>query len=227
MAGPATILNPDTDVQAEKKWQLLKSLSGVQTSVNSPRLGQNLNDVSFIQDTIEFLNVSRYEAIKIMILGAASDGHNPVLTLYGWDASGPGVFMGSVQATFGTHTSAASTGFHASLETHKSIRAAFLPATEYRLCDTHVVADYELEMGISYEEDWDGAGFIANYYTTHKSISSSVAVTGAPPSNANGPIPIIVDFSRSRYEYFGILVPTLNSATTVGAIWKPLSLRKF
>ncbi|KKK54576.1 hypothetical protein LCGC14_3083310, partial [marine sediment metagenome] len=146
------------------------------------------------------------------------------LQLYGWSASGPGSHMGTISLIAGNFTSAASTGFHASASTHKSIRDELLPATAYRFCDTYTItADYEREMitGVS------GSTPAADYHEFHKSLSSPVTSTNTVPPVADFPSYVNVDLSRSRYEYFGIHGSAASGFVNHGAIWIPLSRRKF
>lgn len=219
----ATILNPDVSVEAQKKWQLLKSPTTTQTLITTNSLAKNLLGLNWAESTVEFLNVAPYGAIRFQCMGVASNNNAPVIHLYGWHATGPASHIGVVTLAFGNFSSVATTGLHALAETHKSIRDAFLPETAYRMCDTYTITnDYEQEMIVGIGGDVP----TAKYEVVHKALSSPVTSTNTVPPEADVPSYVNVDFSRSRYEYFGVLVSALNSATTVGAIYVPLSIRK-
>lgn len=202
MAAPL-IRSPDTTGQFLYGWQLLKSRSIAQTILTAANLTTNLRDVNFSESTVEFLDVSLFSAIQVQVYGtAANNAGSPTtavaLNLYGWSDNGPGYHCGTVSVVFGNFTSAATTGFHASANTHKSIRDAFDPATAYQGVDTFTeTADYDgsITVPASQETDFPGS--------------------------------FIVSFANTRYKFFGVLVTSLGNvaATNVGAIYRPLAER--
>lgn len=217
-----TILPIDTTGQALSGWQLLKSRSIVQTALTAAQLSQNLRDVVAVETTVEVIPVTIFDAIRFQVWGTASDNDAPVVDLYGWDEPGPGFHIGKITLAYGNFTSAASTGFHAKAATHSSIRNAFDSATAYRGCDTYTVSnDYEQEM-FSYTN----ATLAAEAGQSHRAIVTpcTQAATPLSPIHADFPSYAIVDFRRSRYKYFGVLVTTL-AGTNLGAIFKPVALR--
>ena len=178
-AGPATLLKYDMAPSAVASWQLLKSRTVAQTAVTAAKLSQALRDVSFAQDTFEFMDVSSLGAIRIQVWGVASANDAPVLDLYGWSDSGPGMHVGKVTITYGNFTSAATTGFHAVPEAHISIRDAFVAGTAYRGTDTYAATnDYEAAITAYTEE-------------------------------ADFPASFDVSFLNNQYQWFGAAVTTL------------------
>lgn len=222
-AGPATILPQDGGLHILGAWQLLKSLSIAQTAITAAKLSQNLRDVSFAESTVEFVDVSAFESIRVQVWGVASNNDAPVIDLYGWSDTGPGAHIGKVTLAYGNFTSAASTGFHAQTQTSKSIREAFVAGTAYQGCDTYTItADYEQEI----YQSVDTAGIpITTTFQNFRSINNAAATATVSPLEADFPIFFTVDFSRSRYKYFGVLVTTL-AGTTLGAIYKPIKMRQ-
>lgn len=221
-AGPAKILAPDHLGMARYQYQLLKSQSIAQTAITAAKLSQNLETVSFDEDTVEFLDVERYSAIRCQVWGVAADNDAPVINLYGWSASGPGGRIGTITLAYGAFVSAtaAGAGWHAGTNAHASIKRAFNSTIDYRGCDTYTIAintDYEQEV-------IRDTAATPLFYQSHKAMSAPALMAGTSPIIADFPTYFIVDFSRSNYKYFGVLVTTL-AGTTLGAIWTPLGLR--
>jgi len=220
MAAP-TFLNLDDTGLALDSWQLCKSLSIAQTAPTATILSQNIRDAVFVETTFEFIDVSRFEAIRVQVWGVAADNDAPVIDLYGWSATGPGAHIGKVTLAYGAFTSAATTGFHAAADTHKSIRNAFAAATAYRGCDTYTVTnDYEAELVTD-------TAATPIHIEQYKSLTAprTLAATSVSPVEANLPGFLTVNFARSAYKYFGIAVTTL-AGTTLGAIFRPVKMRE-
>jgi len=215
MAAP-TFLENHSAPSSQQAWQLLKSPSIVQTALTAAQLSQNLRDVSFVESTVELLDVSSYDSIRMQVWGVAADNNAPVIDLYGWSHYGPGNYIGRVTLAYGNFASPANTGWHAGVETHAGIRKAFLPGTEYRGCDTYTVTDYEQE-AIT-----DSAGI---FYQQHRSVVAPQTTLGVSPVLADFPGYLNVNFHRSQYKYFAVLVTTLVG-TSLGAIFKPLAFRE-
>lgn len=199
--GGGIVLN--TRIDSRPTWQLLKSPTGVQTAVTAAKLTQSFKDVVFAQDNFEVVDVSNFEAIAVQVWGVAADGNTFTLELYGWQEGGPGHHIQQMATNiFGNFTSAASVGFHQSDSTHRSIKRAFTAATAYRGADTYLL-------------------------TTHWTVLKELLVPAVQiPTNieANFPAGFLVDFSTTRFKYFGI-ASTVMVGTSVGAIFKPLALR--
>lgn len=195
-AGPATLLSVDMEPSVLQGWQLLKSRTIAQTAVTAAKLCQNLKDVSFAEDTFDFVDVSSFGAIRFQVWGVADNNHTPVIDLYGWHDTGPGAHVGKVTLGYGNFTSAATTGFHANVSTHKSIRDKFDSTVAYRSCDVYTeTADYEAAVAVTATAETDFPGYVD------------------------------VDFTNNQYKWFGVAVTTL-AGTNLGAIFKPLSIRR-
>jgi hypothetical protein len=214
-AGPATILRPDDNGENRHKWQLLKSpATAVETAITAVKLCQAIQDVSFAQDTLEFLDVSRYRKIAVQFWAVASEDGTDVVNLYGWGSGGPGGRMAVMTLTHSTATSpAATTGFHVSEHAHESIRGAFDQTATYRTPDT-------FETETLYERNTvEGAAVDGSFH----SVNRQTAAAGTTPILANFPTFMTIDFSMSRWRYFGVAATTLNS-TSLGAIFRPVEL---
>jgi hypothetical protein len=218
-AGPAKILYPDDLGMGPFQYQLLKSQSIAQTAITAAKLSQNLEDVSFDEDTVEFLEVQRYSAIRCQVWGVAADTNAPVINLYGWPASGPGQRLAVMTLAYGPFVSEdaanAAPGWHAGANAHLSIKKGFDRNIDYRGCDTYTMTT---EFGA---ENIIETGPL--YYQAYRPVISPRLLTDAIPI-ADFPSYFTVDFSRSNYAYFGVLVTTL-AGTTLGAIFQPLAYR--
>ena len=180
-AGPIKIL--PWDGSRPNEYQLCKSLTTAQTALTAAKLSEGWEAVQGAEDNHEVIGVEPFTAIKVMAMSVAADTNDDVLTLVGWPASGPGQEIGYVDVKYGTHTSAATTGFHANDTTHVSIRNAYAPATAYALSDTYAATG-------TYE-------------------AALTAYTGL----ANYPGHFIVSFALSQYKYFGIAATTVGGTT--------------
>ena len=220
-AGPVTKLRQSDATDRSETWQLLKSPTIVQTAVTVAKLCQALEDVSFDEDTVEVVEVSAYELIRVEFWGAiAADATTPVVMLYGWHATGPGAHIGTVTLAHGPFTSAALTGWHAHANVAQSIKNVFLPGTAYRGCDTvTVTTDYELEIII------DGAATPIEYPSFRALQTPRTIADAIPHTDFN--TYLNVSFERSRYKWFGALVTTasVTANATLGAIYRPLKYR--
>jgi len=223
----ANIVRPDFEAGALAGWQLLKRPTGAQTAPTAAQLMQPLVDVEWTitaaTDIVDVLDVERFSAIRFQVLGVASNNHAPVINLYGWHNGGPGHHIGVITLAFGNFTTAATTGFHATA--HSSIKERFAPATAYQVCDTYTItSDLERENGFTNTDDNTAAGA---YFDRHRALTSPSTTAGAGVVEADFPSYANVDLSRSRYKYLAVFVTALNSATSVGAIWTPICLRKY
>jgi len=229
-AGPARWLALDDRLTKSLQWQLLKVPGGQQTLVTAAKLSQSLKNpgaVSFAEDNFDFADVSLCQALMVQIWGEAADTHAPVVNLYGWNDNGPGIHIGTVTATFGAVLSEdinnAAPGWHTSTNLPAEMRAAFPAATDFRGCDTYVItADYMTEL---FRDDLT----VNTYYQSHKVLSapSAIGTPGAPDTSPEDDHPsyFIVDLSRAWFRYLCVACTALNSATSVGAIFRPVSLR--
>lgn len=216
-AGPITIREIDYRPSAMASWQTMKSpVTAAETALTAAKLMQNIRDVSADQDTVQFIPVELFESILVMPLANGNNDQSPVLQFYGWSDTGPGHHIGTITLDLGNFTSAASTGFHASANTHSSIRNAFAAATAWRPADIlTVTADYELEFLA------DSLG-VVGYHAAFFPYATS---TGTQPPVADFPNYLRIDLAKSQYKYCGMLVSALDSATSVGAIFKPSRFR--
>lgn len=238
-AGPVTIRNVDFTPSVLMAWQCLKApITTAETVLTAAQLTTNMREMTDDPDTIEVIPVEAFDAIQIMVLADGTANQSPVLQFYGWSEWGPGHHIGTVTTDLGTCTSAGTTGFHASTKTHKSIRDAFTATTTYEIADQYVItADYEAEFAYM---EYDAAGTTQTYLniiTIHKALRTTGTygnvdetigyggTIGTAPAEANFPQYLIVDFTRSQYKYFGMVPTDLDSATSVGGIFKPLRLK--
>jgi hypothetical protein len=201
--GPGIILNPRPD--GRPTWQLLKTPTAAQTAVTAAKLTQSFKDVAFAEDNFEVIDVSMFAAIAAQVWGVAADTNTFTIELYGWAEGGPGDHIQQMAANiFGAFVSAANVGFHQSSSTHKSIRNAFAAATDYRGADTYLLT-------------------ASKDFTVKKELVSP-AVQIQTNLEADFPAGFLVDFSTTRFKYFGIAA-TATTGTSVGAIFKPLKLK--
>ena len=216
-AGPAKILPVDHGVEAIGGWQTCKTQSIAQTALTAEQLSRALADISFVEDTVEFIEVERFNAIRCQVWGVASNNDAPVINCYGWGRSGPGHHIGTLTAAYGNFTSPATTGFHASSTAHDSIKRAFAKDAAYRSCDTYAVtADYE-------QETVSDSGAVV--YQVGRSLIVPRTVSADSPIHADFPTYFDVDLSRSKWVFFGMLVTTL-AGTTLGGIFRPTQFRR-
>lgn len=224
-AGPITVRAVDYSEQALMAWQTLKApITTAETALTAAKLGQNMRDVSADEDTVEVIPVELYKMIQVMVLANGSANQSPVLNLYGWSETGPGHHIGTLTTDLGAGSSPASTGFHAQSETHKSIRDAFAAATAWLIPDQYVVtADYEQQRFV----DTAASPIHIQYFRALAvpGTSATGGTIGTSTTEADFPMAFNVDFSMSRYKYFGLLPTSLDSATSVGAVFKPICLR--
>lgn len=226
-AGPARFVEMSSKPSRMNSWHLLKVPTGAQTAVTAAKLSQCLKGpsrVSFAEDNFDFADVSWCPLIMVQLWGEASNDHNPVVNLYGWNDDGPGLHIGTITAVMGNFVSEdsanAAPGWHTNTNLPQNMQAAFPATTDYRSCDEYAItADYQSLVMI------DNASTQVTYQE-HKTLSAP-QVLGAGTVDvspeADFPSYFIVDLRRSRYKYLCVAVTTLNSATTVGAIFKPIA----
>jgi hypothetical protein len=224
-AGPVTIKTVDFTPSALMGWQLLKApITTAETAITAAKLGQNLSDVSFDEATVEVIPVEFFNMIEVMALANGTADQSPVLNLYGWSEWGPGHHIGTLTLDLSTASSAATDGFHAKNKTHVSIRNAFAAGTAWLIPDQYVVtADYE-------QERFADTTATPLHVQSHRALNvpgtSAIGGTiGTSTTEANFPQVFNVDFSHSQYKFFGVLPTSLDSATSVGAIFKPIRLK--
>lgn len=205
-AGPIKIL--PYDGSRPNEYQLMKSLTTAQTALTAAKLCEGWGAVEAAQENHEVIGVEQFTAIRVQVWGVASDGNDDVLTITGWPESGPGHEIGVVDCKYGTHSSAATTGFHADPRTHKSIRDEYLPAVAYQGVDTYAATVYE---GDNLAQETSG-------------YASKLPIRVPATQLANYPGYFILSFEESQYKYVGMAVTTSGS-TTCGAIFVPLGLR--
>jgi hypothetical protein len=212
--GSGFVLNPRPDLSPN--WQLLKTPTGAQTAVTAAKLCQTFRDVVFAEDNFEVIDCMALQSIAVQVWGVAADTNTFTLELYGWSEGGPGRHIQQMAANiFGAFVSVATDGWHASPSTHESIKyrstgqvgtipRGFAPATEYRGVDTYLLT-------------------AAKDFTV-KWLAVTPAAQIQTNAEADFPGEFVVDFRNSRFKYFGVAA-TATTGTSVGAIFKPLSLR--
>jgi len=224
-AGPITIRTVDYTGQSLRGWQCLKSpVAAAETALTAAKLLDDMRSVSAVESTVQAIPVSAFTEIQIMVLANGTADQSPVLNLYGWGESGPGHHIGTVTTDISAAAITALTGFHASARTHVSIRDAFAATVAWKICDQYVVtADYEQERFID-----TAATPIHIQYFRAISVPGTSAIGGTiatPTTEADFPQVFNVDFAHSAYSYFALLPTNLDSATSVGAIFRPVGYR--
>lgn len=229
-AGPVRFIVNENASSHMDQWHLLKTPQIVQTAATAAKLSQALkgpNKVSFVEDMWDATDVSRYGAIMVQVWGVAGDGHAPVIDLYGWSDNGPGMHLGTVTGTMGVIISEdkdnAAPGWHTAPSLHQSLRDAFVATTDYRTCDEYVItADYQVTTWAD-----DTTTRVITYGDHPTLITPKVLTAGAIDTSPEADFPsyFIVDLSRSSYKYLIAACTNLGSATTVGAIFRPLCMR--
>ena len=188
-------LELDYGAEALKGWQLAKRPSIVQTAITAAKLTTGLFDASYAE-AIDVLPVEGFPAIRFQIWAVGTAAQVPIIDLYGWQHYGPGHHIGTLSCTLATCNSAATTGFHALVgKTHKSITDVFTASSTY--------------LGVS---------------TYTETADYDDAITVLTPET-NFPSYAIINFAASQYKFFSALVTSLDSATTVGAIFRPVALK--
>lgn len=194
----ATFLPIDTSSSALLDFQLCKNRSGLQTELTVAKLTErDFRTISFIE-AFDVIEVSSFGKIMVELWGTASDNNTPVIDLYGWSELS-GHHIGQITATMGNfQTGSGSRGGRLSDGAHQSIRDAFDVSTAYRGADLYVNdTDFGATDAIKVStQDGDKPGFFT------------------------------VDFIDTQYKWFGIAVTNLGSATNIGAIFRPLSMKK-
>ena len=134
----------------------------------------------------------------VEVWGLGDNNDVPVIDLYGWSELS-GHHIGTITLAMGNFVTGSSTGGgRLSDGAHQSIRDAFDVSTAYRGCDV---------------------------YTETNDYQNTITVyTG----EADFPGHFVVDFVNTQYKWFGIAVTNLGTpaATDVGAIYRPLSMKK-
>lgn len=196
----STFIQPDMEPSALESWQLLKTPTVAQSALLAGRLSRNVHDVN---GSPECLDVSPFGAIRFQIWGEGDNNDVPVIDLYGWQHSGPGVHMGTVTLAMGNFTVVPGQPTKEVFDdafTHKSIKDAFGSTATYRGCDTYTLTN-----------DFDGG----------------ISVSAAQEADFPG-VGVDVSFASSQYKWFSVMVTNLGTpaATNVGAIFKALSVKK-
>lgn len=222
-AGPVTIRTIEEGAIALQQWQCLKAPIGTaETALTAAKLLDDMRAMSAAESTVEVIPVGLFDMIQVMVMAVGADGQSPVLDLYGWPESGPGHHIGTLTLDLSTAAVTASTGFHTNARTHKSIRDNFAAASTWLIPDQYVVtADYEQERFV------DSASVHTQYFRA-LSVPGTSAIggtIGTSVTEANFPQVFNVDFSQSKYSFFGVLPTALDSATSVGAIFRAIRMR--
>lgn len=195
-----TFLKIDSEPSALNTYQLLKTITVVQTAIIAGRVTANV--VHVVTTDLELIDVSTFGAIRVQCWGEGDSNDVPVIDLYGWPQSGPGTHIGKITTSMGAFTSPADNSvnsFHsANRGAHKSISDEFALATAYRGCDVYTETN-----------DYEGA---ITVYT----------------GEADFPSFFDVSFANNQYNWFGILVTDLGTpaATNLGAIFRVLSIKE-
>jgi hypothetical protein len=216
-----TILKPRDQLDKSETWQLLKAPSIIQTALVVAQMTTAFDDVLFEETTVEFVDVSRFESIRVEFWSAlGADDETAIVMLYGWHDTGPGHHIGTLGLTLGALTTAATTGWHANARVEQRVKDAFLPGTAYRGVDTITVTiDYELELAV------DGAATPIEYQNFRALVSPRLITEAIPHANFN--TYLIVDFSRSRYKWLTAVATAVpaTASSTVGAVYRPIKYR--
>ena len=225
-AGPITIREIDFTPSALRGWQCLKApVTALETALTATKLMDDVRLVQGAEDTFQAIPVSAFDVIQCMMLANGTADQSPVLQLYGWGETGPGHHIGTLTTDISTAAmTVASASFLASSRTHKSIRDAFAAATAWKVADQYVVtADYEQErLQDSTATPLQYQSFRALNVPGTSAIGGAI---GTPTVEANFPGVFNVDFSHSDYSYFCVAPSSLDSATSVGLIFRPIRLK--
>lgn len=208
--GPAVILN-ESNPDLSAVWQLLRSPTANLSAITAAKLSQAIKAVTFAEDNVEFIEVHKFRSIAIQCWGVAANTNTFTIELYTWAFNGPGHHLQQMaNNTFGNFVSEdsanAAPGFHSYGKAHASIRAAFAAGTDYRAVGGATAASYLLTASKDFSVKYLGV---------------TPAVQIQTNAEADFPAEFIVDFRSSRPHYFGLL-PTAQTGTSVGAIFKPL-----
>lgn len=226
-AGTTTLRTLDTTGYALRSWQCLKApITAAETALTATQLMDDLFAMVPADDnSVQIIPVFEFDAIQCMMLADGTADQSPVLNLYGWPESGPGHHIGTLTTDISTGAmTVAAASFLASSRTHLSIRNAFTAATAWKVADQYVVtADYE-------QERLTDTTATPLHYQSFRALNvpgtSAIGGTiGTSTTEANFPQVFNVEFSHSSYSYFGVMPTALDSATSVGLIFRPVSIR--
>lgn len=223
-AGPVTIREVDYTGISCRQWQCLKApVTALETALTATKLLDDMRSMSCDESTVQVIPVSAFDVIQCMMLANGTADQSPVLNLYGWGESGPGHHIGTLTTDISTAAmTVATTSFLASTRTHKSIRDAFTSATAWKVADQYVVtADYEQE------RITDATLHTQVFRALNVPGTSAIGGTiGTATTEANFPQVFNVEFSHSDYSFFGVLPTSLDSATSVGLIFRPIRMKE-
>jgi hypothetical protein len=224
-AGTLTIRTIDETPLALRGWQCLKApITTAETALTATKL---LDDMRLMvpadDNSMQVIPVSTFDVIQVMVLANGTDDQSPVLNLYGWPETGPGHHIGTLTTDISTAAmTVASASFLASVRTHISIRNAFASATSWKIVDQYVVT-----LDAEQERITDATLHTQVFRALNVPGVSAIGGTiGTSPTEANFPQVFNMDFSHSDYSYFGMVPTSLDSATSVGAIFRQIRMKE-
>ena len=223
-AGPIKRLTIDSTPLALRGWQLLKSpITTAETALTATKLLDDMRLVQAAQDTFEAIPVQDLDVIQVMVLANGTADQSPVLDLYGWPETGPGRHIGTLTTDISTAAmTVASTSFLASSRTHFSITNAFSSAIAWKVCDQYVVT-----LDTEQERITDGTLHTQVFRALNVPGVSAIGGTiGTSSTEANFPQVFNVDFTHSDYSWFCLAPSALDSATSVGAIFRQVRMKE-
>jgi hypothetical protein len=226
-AGPITVRTIDSTPLALRGWQCLKApVTAAETALTATKLLDDMRLISAAESTVEVIPVLDFDMIQCMMIANGTADQSPVLNLYGWGETGPGHHIGTLTTDISTAAmTVASTSFLASSRTHISIRNAFTSATAWKIADQYVVtADYEQERQ---QDDLTAQNIQTQSFRALNVPGTSAfgGTIGTATTEANWPQVFNVDFSHSDYSFFGVLPTALDSATSVGLIFRAVRMK--
>ena len=223
-AGTTTIREVDSSGIGARKWQCLKApITAAETALTATQLMDDMYGMVPADDNnIQIVPVVAFSSIQCMMLAAGTADQSPVLELYGWPESGPGHHIGTLTTDISTGAMTVSArSFLASTRTHKTITDAFAAATAWKVADQYVVtADYEQERFL--DTAATPIHFQAFRALNVPGTSAIGGTIGTATTEANFPQVFNVDFSQSNYSYFAVVPTSLDSATSVGLIFRAI-----
>lgn len=224
-AGTFTKLNVDYAMGENRLgWHLLKPpITAAETAITATKLMDDMRSMVPADDNnLRYVNVADYDVIQCMMLANGSDNQSPVLELYGWGENGPGHHIGTLTTDISTAAMTVSArSFLASPRTNKSITDAFSSATAWKVADQYVVT-----LDTEQERITDGTLQTQVFRALNVPGVSAIGGTiGTSSTEANFPQVFNLDLSHSNYAYVTVVITGLDSATSVGLIFRPIRMR--
>jgi hypothetical protein len=227
-AGTLAILTIDSTPLALRGWQLLKApITAAETALTATKLLDDMRLVVPADDnSMKVIPVLDFDMIQVMVIANGTADQSPVLDFYGWPETGPGHHIGTLTTDISTAAmTVASASFLASSRTHISIRDAFAAATAWKIVDQYVVTlDAEQER----LQDTTATPLQQQSFRALNvpGVSAIGGAIGTSSTEANFPQVFNVDFTHSYYSFFGMVPTSLDSATSVGAIFRVVKMRE-